>query len=50
MDGKLAVARALGDFQFKSNEGIGACEQAVSPEPDVVVHTRSKEDEVTGLG
>ncbi|VDP00293.1 unnamed protein product [Soboliphyme baturini] len=35
VNGSLAVSRALGDFEYKSVDGLGPCEQLVSPEPDV---------------
>merc|ERR1712166_45954 len=41
----LAVARAFGDFEFKSNPELGQTEQQVSPEPEFVVHERCREDE-----
>ena len=37
VNGSLAVSRALGDFDYKSNQTIGPCEQLVSPEPEVSV-------------
>lgn len=36
INGSLAVSRALGDFDYKADEGRKATEQLVSPEPDVV--------------
>lgn len=45
VNGSLAVSRALGDFEYKSVEGKGPCEQLVSPEPDVVVEDRTGDDE-----
>lgn len=35
VNGSLAVSRALGDFDYKSNQTMGPCEQLVSPEPEV---------------
>lgn len=37
VNGSLAVSRALGDFDYKSNQTMGPCEQLVSPEPEVCV-------------
>lgn len=36
IDGKLAVSRGLGDFDFKSDRGRKAHEQKVSNEPEIV--------------
>jgi len=41
IDGKLAVSRSLGDFDFKADKGKQAAQQKVSCEPDIY--------EVTGL-
>mmetsp|Transcript_116510 Transcript_116510/g.228605 ORF Transcript_116510/g.228605 Transcript_116510/m.228605 type:complete len:333 (-) Transcript_116510:50-1048(-) len=41
IDGKLAVSRSIGDFDFKADKGKQAAQQKVSCEPDVY--------EVTGL-
>ncbi|KAH7696189.1 Protein phosphatase 2C containing protein [Aphelenchoides avenae] len=45
VNGSLAVSRALGDFEYKSVPGLCATEQLVSPEPDVYIIDRSKEDD-----
>ena len=45
VNGSLAVSRALGDFEYKSVEGKGPCEQLVSPEPDVIAEDRTGDDE-----
>lgn len=37
---KLSVSRAFGDFEYKENTSLGPHEQAISCEPDVVVHKR----------
>jgi serine/threonine protein phosphatase PrpC len=37
---QLAVSRAFGDFEYKSNVELGPDEQAVTAVPDVVVHAR----------
>ncbi|KAK6639422.1 hypothetical protein RUM43_007695 [Polyplax serrata] len=42
INGSLAVSRALGDFEYKSVEGKGQCEQLVSPEPEIYVLDRSE--------
>lgn len=35
VNGSLAVSRALGDYEYKNVEGMGPCEQLVSPEPEI---------------
>ncbi|XP_050510598.1 protein phosphatase 1A [Diabrotica virgifera virgifera] len=40
VNGSLAVSRALGDFDYKNVEGMGPCEQLVSPEPEIFVRER----------
>ena len=45
VNGSLAVSRALGDFEYKQVEGMGPCEQLVSPEPEITVHERDESDE-----
>ena len=45
VNGSLAVSRALGDFEYKNVEGMGPCEQLVSPEPEISVQERHAEDE-----
>ena len=45
VNGSLAVSRALGDFEYKNVEGKGPCEQLVSPEPEIFVEERNKEDQ-----
>lgn len=45
VNGSLAVSRALGDFEYKQVEGMGPCEQLVSPEPEITVHERTECDE-----
>lgn len=49
VNGSLAVSRALGDYEYKSVEGRGPCEQLVSPEPEIYVHERSDKDEFVVL-
>ncbi|XP_052275154.1 protein phosphatase 1B-like isoform X2 [Dreissena polymorpha] len=45
VNGSLAVSRALGDFEYKNVEGMGPCEQLVSPEPEIFVQDRDSGDE-----
>lgn len=45
VNGSLAVSRALGDYEYKQVEGKGPCEQLVSPEPEITVHSRDPNDE-----
>ena len=45
VNGALAVSRALGDFEYKSSDSKGQCDQLVSPEPDVTAEDRSDGDE-----
>lgn len=40
VNGSLAVSRALGDYEYKNVEGMGPCEQLVSPEPEIFVRDR----------
>ncbi len=41
---QLAVSRAFGDFDYKSNTTLSETEQAIIPTADVVVHTRTNDD------
>lgn len=45
INGSLAVSRALGDFDYKSDEGREQTEQLVSPEPDVVCIDRDMNED-----
>ncbi|KAL3083026.1 hypothetical protein niasHS_010828 [Heterodera schachtii] len=45
VNGSLAVSRALGDFEYKSVPGLCVTEQLVSPEPDIYIVPRDKEDD-----
>ncbi|XP_030382336.1 protein phosphatase 1B [Scaptodrosophila lebanonensis] len=45
VNGTLAVSRALGDFDFKSDALRTPCDQLVSPEPDVTTRERIEKDE-----
>lgn len=44
VNGDLAVARALGDFQYKTRGDLRADEQMVSPRPDVKIVEREETD------
>jgi serine/threonine protein phosphatase PrpC len=41
---RMAVARAFGDFEYKSNPKLGPEDQAVCVIPDVRIHARTKKD------
>jgi len=45
VNGSLAVSRALGDFEYKSVPGLAPTDQLVSPEPDVYIVKRDKDDD-----
>jgi len=45
VEGSLAVARALGDFEYKKVKEIGPTQQMVSPEPDIYIKEIDPEDE-----
>jgi serine/threonine protein phosphatase PrpC len=45
VDGDLAVSRGLGDFVFKSEEGLAPHKQRVIAEPDFMVYPRDHEDD-----
>lgn len=49
VNGSLAVSRALGDYDYKSNTDRGPCEQLVSPEPEVTALEKSDNDEFAVL-
>ena len=46
VNGELAMSRAFGDFQYKSNSNVEMVKQLVIPVPDIAVHKRVKGDEV----
>ena len=43
--GNLALSRALGDFEFKSNTGLSPENQIVTADPEITVHVAGEEDE-----
>ena len=45
VDGKLALSRGFGDFQFKDRHRLKPEEQAVTANPDVVCRDRHEEDQ-----
>ena len=45
MLGNLALARALGDFEYKKNPNVSAEDQVITANPDVVEHKITEEDE-----
>ncbi|KAG9052319.1 Protein phosphatase 2C 2 [Serendipita sp. 407] len=45
VNGNLALSRAIGDFEFKSNIGLPPEQQAVTANPDIEEHQLSDEDE-----
>ncbi|VDI49585.1 protein phosphatase 1B [Mytilus galloprovincialis] len=45
VNGSLAVSRALGDFEYKNVQGMGPCEQLVSPEPEIFMEDRNQQED-----
>lgn len=45
IDGDLAVSRGLGDFSYKSNEGLPMQQQKVVPNPDFIIYPRRKKED-----
>ncbi|CAL9735724.1 protein phosphatase 2C homolog 3 [Monosporozyma servazzii] len=45
VNGNLALSRAIGDFEFKSNETLGPYEQIVTCVPDVIQHRLNYDDD-----
>ena len=45
VNGDLAVARALGDYDYKDNDGLELVQQAVSPEADIEWRRRNGTEE-----
>ena len=44
VNGELAMSRAMGDFQYKTNSRLGVSQQMVICIPDVAVHVRTGEE------
>jgi len=44
VNGELAMSRALGDFQYKSNDSLSLDRQQVIAYPDISIHERSSND------
>ena len=49
IDGMLAVSRAIGDFEFKTNNQISQLEQKVSCLPEIVIRERQPNDSLLVL-
>jgi len=45
VNGKLALTRGLGDFEFKNNKSLSVEKQIITADPDVTVHDITKEEE-----
>ncbi|KAI0761953.1 PP2C-domain-containing protein [Trametes elegans] len=45
VNGNLALARALGDFEYKKNASLGPEAQIITSNPEVIEHTITEEDE-----
>ncbi|KAI0252000.1 phosphatase 2C-like domain-containing protein [Lactifluus subvellereus] len=45
VNGNLALARALGDFEFKKNYSLTPDKQVITSNPDVTVHDITEDDE-----
>jgi len=45
VNGKLALSRGLGDFQFKKNVSLSPQDQIVTGNPDVICHEIMEDDE-----
>jgi len=45
VNGNLALARALGDFEFKKNYALTPDKQIITSNPDITVHDITEEDE-----
>jgi protein phosphatase 2C family protein 2/3 len=43
--GNLALARALGDFEYKKNPKISAEAQIITCDPEIIEHDITEEDE-----
>lgn len=49
VNGELAMSRALGDYQYKSNADLEVDKQVVSCYPDIATHVRSDVDQLLVL-
>jgi serine/threonine protein phosphatase PrpC len=47
--GNLALARALGDFEFKKNYSLTPDKQIITSNPDITVHDITEDDEFVVL-
>ncbi|TFK91114.1 PP2C-domain-containing protein [Polyporus arcularius HHB13444] len=45
VNGNLALARALGDFEYKKNASLGPEAQIITSDPEVIEHQITQEDE-----
>lgn len=45
MLGNLALSRAIGDFEFKQNQGLQPEQQIVTSDPEITQHDGDAEDE-----
>ncbi|TFK52534.1 PP2C-domain-containing protein [Heliocybe sulcata] len=45
VNGNLALARALGDFDFKKNYNLSPEKQVITSDPDIIEHQITEEDE-----
>ena len=45
VNGDLAVSRAFGDFCYKQAKNVEAAKQAVTVDPDFIIHERTENDE-----
>lgn len=45
LSGNLALARALGDFQYKRNTNVSAEDQVITANPEIIEHKITKDDE-----
>lgn len=45
VNGSLAVSRSLGDYDYKRVEGRGPTEQLVSPEPEITIISRNRDED-----
>lgn len=45
VNGNLALSRAIGDFEFKSNQSLEPEKQIVTSDPEITVHEPTEDDE-----